>query len=209
VPWRRQPVTHAVRALAVAVDVKGGYIPGHSDSVAYLIGMMAREAGYDLESVHMLEMAALAHDLGKIMVPDSILLARRALTDAEFEVMKRHPEISCRIVGMYEGLEELMPWVRHHHERWDGGGYPDGLRGEEIPWPARMLAVADAYQVMTADRPYQLARTRQDAMRILLEEADHQFDARAVDLLIARGAEWIPADPELSAPPRALRSSVH
>lgn len=201
-PWRRSSIYGTMRALASAVDLKAGYMPGHSDGVSYLIGMMAREAGYDNATVERLELAALLHDVGKLEVPEAILTAQRPLTDDEYAVVKRHPDASARIVATIDGWpsDDMVVWVRHHHERWDGAGYPDGLRGDEIPWPSRMLLVADAFHVITTDRPYQRSRTRVEALAILNENAGSQFCPYAVSLLESRHL-WRPADPPLSAPP--------
>src|SRR4051794_32118863 len=154
-PWRRHPLTLTLRSMAGAVDIKGGYVPGHSDSVAYLMSMMGREAGYSPESIRLLELAAFAHDVGKLRLPDAVLLAQRPLTVEEEAMVRQHPVWSAHVAAGLEGAEAIVPWVRHHHEHWDGSGYPDGLSGEAIPWPSRMLLVADAFQVMTTDRPYQ------------------------------------------------------
>jgi HD-GYP domain-containing protein (c-di-GMP phosphodiesterase class II) len=199
-PWRRSPTAATFRALAQAVDYKAGYVPGHSDGVAYLVGMMAREAGYDEYTTSRLELAALIHDVGKVRIPDSILLAERKLTEEEFAIIKRHPIWSANVAAAFNEMEDIVPWVRHHHEHWDGSGYPDGLKGNEIPWPSRMLLVADAFHVMTTDRPYQRSRTRREALVILSENAHTQFCPAATSLLLSRGV-WIPADPPLSNPP--------
>lgn len=199
-PWKRSSLYGTLRALAAAVDLKAGYMPGHSDGVAYLMGMMAREAGYDAQTVDRLELAALLHDLGKLAIPDSILLAERRLTDAEFEVIRQHPRYSAFLVSTLDHMDDLMPWVLHHHEHYDGSGYPDGLEADAIPWPSRMLLVADAFHVITTDRPYQRSRTRRDALAILREQSCHQFCPHAVGLLEARQI-WRPSDPPLARPP--------
>jgi len=185
------------------VDFKAGYVPGHSDSVAYLLSMMGREAGYSPEIIGRLELAAYLHDVGKIRLPDTILLAERPLSDEEFDRIKQHPRDSAAVAGGFAELEDVGPWVLHHHEHFDGSGYPDGLRAEEIPWPSRMLLVADAFQVMTTDRPYREARTRREALHILEDKAGSQFCPHAVGLLMARD-HWTPADPPLSAPPTRI-----
>lgn len=187
-PWRRSPLAHTVRALAHAVDAKGGYVPGHCEGVAYLIGMMATELGYSAEEVAQLELAAMLHDVGKLHVPDSILLAERRLTEEEFDQIKRHALMGAEIVRQLDGVEYAVDWILHHHERWDGNGYPHGLKGDEIPWASRMLAVADAFHVMTTDRPYQAARTRNAALEVLQTNAGTQFCPVAIELLMTREA---------------------
>lgn len=202
-PWRRSPLVTSLRALAAAVDFKAGYVPGHSDSVAYLMSMMAREAGYGEQIAAQLELAALLHDAGKIRIPDSILLAERPLTPEEFRIIRKHPGWSAELATGYGEADFSFDWILHHHEHFDGSGYPDGLRGDEIPWPSRMLLVADAFQVMTSDRPYQRSRTRREALRILAECTGTQFCPVAVALLDGRTL-WTPAIPPLSAPPRPV-----
>jgi HD-GYP domain-containing protein (c-di-GMP phosphodiesterase class II) len=201
VPWRRSPLALTVRAIAVAVDAKAGYVPGHSDGVSYLLGLMAREAGYSEEIAQRLELAAYLHDAGKLRVPDRILLARRRLTADEFAVIRRHPVWSANVARGLEDMEWSVPWIEHHHEHFDGSGYPDGLAGGNIPWPARMMLAADAFHVMTTDRPYQRSRTRREALAVLRENAGQQFCPSAVELLEAR-SHWQPRDDPLSGPPR-------
>lgn len=179
-------MTHAARALAHAVDAKAHYVPSHCEGVAYLLGMMAAEQGYDPEQVRRLELAGLLHDVGKLHIPDRILNAERRITSEEFEIIKTHSRWSAHIVRMLEGLEFLTEWVLHHHEHFDGGGYPYGLKGDEIPWASRQILAADAFHVMTSDRPYQSARTRGAAIEILRAEAGKQFDPAAVDLMLSR-----------------------
>lgn len=191
------------RSIAHAVDAKAGYVPGHSDGVGYLMGMMAREAGYHSDTLHQLELAALLHDSGKLLIPDAILLVERKLTLGEYEVIKTHSIHSERIARSLDGAEMVVPWIRHHHERWDGTGYPDGLRGDEIPWPSRLLLVADAFHVMTTDRPYQRSRTRVDALRELEAKSESQFCPTATELLMSRGI-WNSAYPQLDAPPMRM-----
>lgn len=187
--------------MAGAVDIKGGYVPGHSDSVAYLMSMMGREAGYSPESIRLLELAAFAHDVGKLRLPDAVLLAQRPLSAEEEAMVRQHPIWSAHVTAGLQGAEAIVPWVRHHHEHWNGSGYPDGLSGEEIPWPSRMLLVADAFQVMTTDRPYQVSRTRVQAMQVLDAQAGRQFCPTAVELLLARGLWMPPPGDELAEKP--------
>jgi HD-GYP domain-containing protein (c-di-GMP phosphodiesterase class II) len=193
--WRRHPLTLTLRTMAAAVDVKGGYVPGHSDSVAYLMTMMGREVGYSEESMRLLELAAYAHDVGKLRLPDSILLAERPLSIGERELIRQHPIWSASVTQGLEGTEAIVPWVLHHHEHFDGSGYPEGLVGDQIPWASRMLLVADAFQVMTVDRPYQVSRPRSAALEILQQNAGTQFCPTAVELLLSRG-HWQAQDQE-------------
>ena len=129
-------------------------------------------------------MAALLHDIGKIGVPDNVLLKEGKLTDEEFSVMKQHPVIGERMLTSVEFLSDLLPAIRNHHERHDGKGYPDGLAGEEIPFFARCIAVADAYDAMTTDRPYRKALTSQEAKAELFRLRNMQWEAIAVDAFL-------------------------
>lgn len=173
--------------IARAVDRKGDYFPGHSDSVAFLMRMMAAQAGiHDSRLLDSLQILGMMHDVGKLAIPDSILLKPGRLTPDEWEIMKQHSEYGEFTARAVTGYEHIAPWVRHHHERWDGTGYPDGLKGEDIPWQSRMLLVADAFQVMTTDRVYQRARERGPALQELVRNQGTQFCPIMVGYLVIR-----------------------
>ena len=141
-------------ALVAAVDNKDRYTRRHSEDVLTYSLQVAEALGLDEATRHTVAVAALLHDVGKIGVPDAILRKPGALTGAEFEAVRQHPMMGSVIVGAVPGMEGTLDAVRHHHERWDGGGYPFGLAGEAIPLLARLMAVADAFSAMTTDRPY-------------------------------------------------------
>ena len=128
--------------------------------------------------------AALLHDVGKIGVPDAILRKPGILTDEEFEAVKQHPQMGAIMVSSVPGMEETLDAVRHHHERWDGGGYPFGLRGEEVPLIARLMAVADAFSAMTMDRPYRKGMAHERAVWILESGAGTQWDPVCVEAFV-------------------------
>jgi polar amino acid transport system substrate-binding protein len=174
------------KTLSAAVDSKGSYFPGHSEGVAYLVQMIGREAGYDAATMRRLQIAALLHDVGKLMIPDALLLAPRGLTLREYDRMKTHSRHGYRIVVAIAGFEDVADWVLHHHEHVDGTGYPDGLVGEQIPWQSRLLLVADAFHCMTAFRPYRHAMGRNEALAELTASAGRDFDADFVDMLASR-----------------------
>jgi polar amino acid transport system substrate-binding protein len=175
------------RSIARAVDAKAEYFPGHSDGVAYLTQLIGNEIGIDHVMLRRLQAASLLHDTGKLRVPDRILLAPRKLTVQEFEIMKQHSIWSAELAAGLSGFElDVAVWIRHHHEAYDGSGYPDGLAGEDIPWQSRLMLVADAFHVMTAYRPYQVSRSRTEAILELIENAGTQFDPKFVDVIMDR-----------------------
>ena len=168
-------------ALVVAVDNKDRYTRRHSEDVMYYSLMIATELNLDEPTKHTLSVAALIHDVGKIGVPDSVLRKPGALADDEFEIIKRHAQMGLIMVTAVPGLEDTHDVVHHHHERMDGKGYPFGLKGEDIPFNARLVAVADAFSAMTTDRPYRKGMGRQQALDILHKGRGSQWDARCVD----------------------------
>jgi len=172
-----------VRALAAAVDARDPLTQYHSRNVAVLTVMLARELGLDEDKTRMLEVAALLHDIGKIGVADAVLRKRGALTATERRHVREHPALGERILASTH-LHEILPWVRHHHERWDGNGYPDGLTAGEIPYEARLLAVCDAYDAMTSDRPYRSALSSSAALQELDLCIGTQFDPAVAETFI-------------------------
>lgn len=172
------------QALAAAVAAKDVYTAEHADSVGELAVHVGAALGCDDAELHDLGLAAVLHDLGKIAVPDAILHKPRGLTEAEYEVIKQHPVVADRILTRLPQLQNMRMMVRHDHERWDGGGYPDRLAGERIPLGARIIAVVDAYHAMISDRPYRQAMTREAARRELREHAGTQFDPRVVRVFL-------------------------
>ena len=156
----------------------------HTEEVVRLAVAVAAELGLDLEAVRNVELGAVLHDIGKVRVPESILNKPGKLTEAEWKVMKTHPEVGEHILRPIQSLQAILPIVRHHHERWDGAGYPEGLAGRAIPLGARIVAVCDAYRAMTEDRPYRVALSAAEARRRLLEGAGSQFDAECVSALL-------------------------
>jgi diguanylate cyclase (GGDEF)-like protein len=169
-------------ALARAVDAKDTYTRSHCQTVSQLCGLIGAELGLEAGRLTRLRLAGLLHDVGKIGVPDAILNKPAKLTDDEYEHMKRHALLGYDIVQAAD-MELEARWVRHHHERFDGGGYPDGLAGEEIPLESRVILVADAFEAMTSDRPYRLAPGQSFAVRELGRHAGTQFDPRVVEAL--------------------------
>ncbi|MDO9557957.1 MAG: HD domain-containing protein [Coriobacteriia bacterium] len=173
-----------VRALATAVDAKDTYTRGHSDGVAKFALVIAESMGLSAEQHIALKMAAYLHDIGKIGISEEILLKPGKLTDEEMAQMRHHPLIGANILRPVAFPWPIAPIVRHHHEHYDGSGYPAGLKGEEIPMLARLLTVADAFEAMVSDRPYRRGRSQEDAILELRRCSGSHFDPRVVDAFI-------------------------
>jgi HD domain/GAF domain len=164
-----------VRALLAALEARDGYTEEHSHAVVEMALMVADELGLSPDHLGDVEVAALLHDMGKLGISDAILRKPGALTDEEWEEMRRHPEIGARIVSGMHGLSHLADIVRAEHERWDGRGYPDGLAGDDIPLIARIVLVCDTFHAMTSDRPYRAAMGEEAAVRELHAAAGSQL----------------------------------
>lgn len=169
-----------VRTLVSAVDSRDPYTCGHSERVALFAERLAAELGYDEERTQQIYLMGLLHDIGKIGVPDAILHKPGKLTDEEFQEMQRHTELGWEILRDLTQMDYVLPGVVHHHERVDGAGYPDGLAGDQIPMEGRLLAVVDAYDAMTSDRPYRAGMTQQKAEQIFLEDNGRHWDPEVV-----------------------------
>jgi diguanylate cyclase (GGDEF)-like protein len=172
----------AAEALIRVVDAKDNYTGEHSQAVSELVQGIGTQLGLDAETVEQLRLAGLLHDLGKVAIPDSILQKSEDLDAEEQIVLREHPEIGFRLLED-AGVAPVHEWVRHHHEAWDGSGYPLGLAGDDIPLGSRIILVADAYHAMTSNRPYRRGRTVQDALAELRRCCWAQFDARIVTAL--------------------------
>jgi len=180
---RRGDHLATIRALASAVDARDPYAPDHSRSVARVATALAREIGLSEQRVAFVETAALLHDVGKLAVDDRVLKTPHLLTHEERARIEEHPVLGEQILRS-AGVDEVLPWVRHHHERWDGTGYPDGLAAEAVPIEARIIAIADAYEVMTSGRPYQPALSHHAALRHIELESGTQFDPSLVEAFV-------------------------
>ncbi len=174
-----------MRAMINAIDAKDVYTSGHSERVAAMSLKIAQQLGLsELECKH-IHMAGLLHDVGKIGIPDNVLGKQGKLTDKEFAVVKLHPVIGYEILKPLDRIRFVLPGVLHHHEAWDGSGYPHGLRAEQIPLQARILAVADSYDAMTSDRPYRRGMPTSKAETILLEGMGSQWDSGVCEAFFA------------------------
>ncbi|HEV7132683.1 MAG TPA: diguanylate cyclase [Gaiellaceae bacterium] len=170
----------AAASLAKAVDARDVYTGSHSERVGELSAKIARRLGIDEPQVELIRLAGSLHDLGKLAIPEEILRKPGALNESERLVLQRHPQIGHRMLESL-GVEPIAEWVLHHHERWDGAGYPDGLRGEEIPIGARIIFVADAFDAMTSERVYRKPLSEREALDELERCGGSQFDPAIVD----------------------------
>jgi HD-GYP domain-containing protein (c-di-GMP phosphodiesterase class II) len=170
----------SIRAFAAAIDAKDPYTRGHSERVAEGSRAIARQLGLSAEMQQRTWIGALLHDVGKIGVDDSILHKGGGLSEDEFEEMRAHPAIGAEILTPIVQLRDMIPAVRFHHEAWNGKGYPDGLKGEGIPLIARIVAVADTFDAMTTNRPYQTAHDGEAAARRIQELVGTRFDPKVV-----------------------------
>jgi putative nucleotidyltransferase with HDIG domain len=170
-----------VKALTSAIDAKDPYTCGHSDRVARLAVCLAREVGCDTTDLNTIYLSGLLHDIGKIGIDDNVLRKPGPLTPAELEHIKTHPELGCRILNGVKQLDKVLPVVRHHHEAWNGAGYPAGLKGEQTPLLARIVAVADSIDAMSSDRPYRKGIPDEKLDAILRDGAGKQWDADVIE----------------------------
>jgi diguanylate cyclase (GGDEF)-like protein len=170
-------------ALAQAVDTRIAVPDEHSTAVARYAAAIAEEMGWQGTDLALLRMAAMLHDVGKVGIPDSILRKAGPLSEDEFDQMRLAPVAGAELVGRVEGLGAIVPWIYHAHEHMDGSGYPEGLRGDAIPPASRIIAVADAFDAMTSNRPYRQAMSREDAIAELHRCAGAQFDAACIEAL--------------------------
>lgn len=175
----------SLRAVVAALEEKDSYTHGHSLRVASYSLMIAHELKLSEIETRSIELCALFHDIGKIGIPDKVLQKSARLSRSEFEIMKSHPVRSARIIEKVSALHNLLPGIRHHHERFDGLGYPDGLSGSEIPLAARIILIADTYDAMTSTRPYRLALDKEIAFEELRRCSSTQFDPELVEAFIS------------------------
>ena len=181
----RESYQGAIRALASALEVKDAYTRGHSDTVARWAVAIAQRLDMSPQEVEGIEMAAILHDIGKIGVREDILNKPGKLNDEEWEEVKKHPELSYKIISGINFPWEIVPIIYAHHERYDGKGYPAGLKGEEIPLGARIIAVADVYEAMTSDRAYRKGSSEKVVVEELKRVAGSQLDPEIVAVFIA------------------------
>jgi len=174
-----------IRTLAAAIDAKDPYTRGHSERVSSYSMAIARHYGMDQEEVFRVRIAAILHDVGKLGIRDSILNKPGGLTDDEFTIMRRHAEIGAQIMAPIRMLKDAIPGIRNHHESWDGRGYPDRLKGTEIPLVARIIGVADTFDAMTTTRPYQKAMELDFVIEKMKSMSGTRFDPEVITAFLA------------------------
>jgi putative nucleotidyltransferase with HDIG domain len=190
-----------IRTLAAAIDAKDPYTKGHSERVSAYSMAIARHLGLDFDDVFHVRIAAILHDVGKLGIKDGILNKPGGLTDEEYEIMRRHPDIGAQIMTPISKLKTIIPGIRNHHETWDGNGYPDKLEGEEIPMVARIIGVADTFDAMTTNRPYQKAMTLEYVTEKMKAMSGTRFDPQVVHAFVAAVDAGDITPPEHSSEP--------
>ncbi len=176
----------ALFGLAEAIEAKDPYTKGHCGRVAAYSLVLAKEAGYPVDGLETLEFGAFLHDIGKIGIKDAVLLKPGPLDESEWAHMREHPVKGYDIASKIEMLHPIMPAVRNHHERWDGGGYPDKMKAEDIPLVARIVAIADAFDAMATDRPYKKALPLDECEAVLRKTAGKMYDPELIEVFCGR-----------------------
>jgi HD-GYP domain-containing protein (c-di-GMP phosphodiesterase class II) len=171
-------------ALTRAIDAKSPWTAGHSERVTKFTEAIGRGLKLNEDQMRVLTISAILHDIGKIAVPEQILDKPGKLTDEEFNVVKKHPQAGADIISSIPSYETILPGILHHHERWDGTGYPQGIKGEEIPLFARIICIADVYDALTENRPYRKAWSREQVLRFFEEQKEKMFDPELVDIFM-------------------------
>jgi HD-GYP domain-containing protein (c-di-GMP phosphodiesterase class II) len=180
----RSQILSVACTLVSLVDLRDSYTGGHSTRVAAYTRKIGVALGLEERTLETVVLAASLHDIGKIGVPDHVLLKPGKLTEEEFEYIRKHSEFGWMVLRNLEGMEEASLMLLHHHEHFGGGGYPGELAGQDIPFGARMIAVGDAYDALTTDRPYRRGRTHDDALDEIRRCVNKQFDPLIVDAFV-------------------------
>jgi diguanylate cyclase (GGDEF)-like protein len=179
-----QNLVEAIFAFAKTIELKDHYTGEHVENTVRYATEIAKALSLPAEEIELVKQASMLHDLGKVGVSENILLKKSKLNKKEFDEIKRHPQIGADIIRPIQYLRDIIPFIFYHHERWDGHGYPSGIKGEEIPMGARIIALADVYQALTSDRPYRKAYSKKKAIQIIKEGSGTQFDPKIVDIFL-------------------------
>jgi len=179
-----QSVVEAIFAFAKTIELKDRYTGEHVEKTIFYVTGIAQALGLPKDEIEVIKEASALHDLGKIGIPEKILLKPGKLTKREREVIKEHPQIGVDIIRPLHFLRDIIPLIRHHHEWWNGKGYPDRLRKDRIPLGARIVAIADVYQALTSDRPYHKAYSKEEAIKIIRDGSGTQFDPKIVETFL-------------------------
>ena len=190
-----------IKSIVAAVDARDAYTAHHSERVAAMVLVLASALGLSSSDTTLVHTAAYLHDIGKINVPDTVLHKAGPLTDAEWEEIRRHPVAGYEILHKVEQFQEAAVLVRHHHERWDGKGYPDGLAGEDIPLGSRIIAVADSIDAMMSNRSYRPAMTSPVCRHEIEKNRSRMYDPQVVDAALAHWEELVSRYTALETPP--------
>lgn len=193
---------NTIETLIRTMQAKDRYTSGHSTRVSRFSLLIAEKLGLDSRDKHRLYLASVLHDIGKIGLPDKLLLRPGKLTAEEMDLVKQHPAMGVSMIKSLGEMQEIAPLIRHHHEAIDGSGYPDGLKGNDIPLLSRIVAVADTYDAITSDRPYRKGRSREEAIHELKRVAGIKLDARIVSAFLEVLQEIFPAAQETREPTR-------
>ncbi|MDD3988030.1 MAG: diguanylate cyclase [Candidatus Omnitrophica bacterium] len=179
-----QSLTEAILAFAKTIELKDHYTGEHVELTGHFATLIANKLGLERDEVELIRQASILHDLGKIGISEKILLKKSKLTEKEFEEIKKHPQIGADILRPIHFLQGLIPIIFYHHARWDGKGYPKGIKGEDIPIGARIIALADVYQALTSDRPYRKAYPKAKAAKIIKSGSGTQFDPKITEIFL-------------------------
>jgi putative nucleotidyltransferase with HDIG domain len=175
---------NAVETLVRAIQARDPYTSGHSERVSRYSLLIAEKLGLSTKEKHQLYLAAMLHDIGKIGIPDGLLNRKGKLTDEEIQQIRNHVNVGAQMLQALGEMHPIVPLIRHHHEAWDGSGYPDGLSGTRIPVMSRILSVADTYDAMTSNRPYRQAMSGSEAIEELRRCAGSHFDPNIVEVFL-------------------------
>ena len=180
----KQGLVESIFAFAKTIELKDHYTGEHVENTVHYATEIAKGLGLRHEDTELIKQAAMLHDLGKIGISENILLKKGKLNKKEYDEIKKHPQIGADIIRPIQFLHSLIPFIFYHHERWDGKGYPSGIKGEDIPVGARIIAIADVYQALTSDRPYHKAFSKKQAIDIIKKASGTQFDPRIADIFL-------------------------